>query len=135
MSYNIEEIEGIGAVYAAKLRNSDVNTIESLLVKGSTKSGRSSLAKDTGIDESLILKWVNHADLMRIKGIGPEFSELLEAAGVDTVKEFRTRKAESLHFRMVEVNDAKKLVRRIPSVEQLSQMIEMAKNIDAKVTY
>lgn len=135
MSYKIEEIEGVGAAYATKLRNADVNTVESLLEKGSTKSHRSTLSKDTGIDEKLILKWVNHADLMRVKGIGPEFSELLEAAGVDTVNEFRKRKAENLHAKMAEVNAAKSLVRRMPSLEQLSEMIEMAKTLEAKVSY
>ncbi len=93
------------------------------------------MAKETGIDEKLILKWTNHADLFRVPGIGSEFSELLEAAGVDTVKEFRNRNAENLHAKMQEVNEAKKLVRRLPSLDQLTKMIEEAGKIEPMMTY
>lgn len=135
MAYKIEEIEGIGPVYGEKLRAAGINTTEALLEKCAGKSGRAALAKETEIEEKLILKWTNHADLFRIHGVGPEFSELLEAAGVDTVKEFRNRKAENLYAKMKEVNEAKELVRRLPSESQLVQMIEEAGKIDPKMTY
>lgn len=135
MAYKIEEIEGIGPVYGEKLRAAGVTTTEGLLEKCAGKSGRTALAKETGIDEKLILKWTNHSDLFRVPGIGPEFSELLEAAGVDTVKELRTRKAENLYAKMQEVNEAKKIVRRLPSLGQLTEMIEEAGKMVAKMTY
>lgn len=135
MAYKIDEIEGIGAVYGEKLRAAGINSVENLLEKCATKSGRSTLAKETGIEESHILKWTNHADLFRVKGVGPEFSELLEASGVNTVKEFRNRNAENLHAKMVEVNESKQFVRRLPSLEQLAEMIEFAKTLEPKMTY
>ncbi|WP_294079798.1 DUF4332 domain-containing protein [Proteiniphilum sp. UBA5384] len=135
MSYKIEEIEGIGPVYGEKLRAAGVNTTEALLEKCAAKSGRSALAKETDIEEKLILRWTNHADLFRVNGVGSQFSELLEAAGVDTVKEFRNRNAENLYAKMQEVNEAKKLVRRLPSLEQLAAMIEEAGKLEPKMTY
>ena len=106
-----------------------------MLELGATKSGRSSLAKETGISEKEILKWVNHADLFRIAGVGPQFAELLEAAGVDTVKELRNRNAENLYSKIGEVNEEKKLVRRLPSLSQVEEMIELAGTLDPKVTH
>ena len=135
MAYKIEEIEGIGPVYGQKLRAAGVTTTEKLLEKCAGRSGRAALAKETGIDEKFILKWTNHADLFRISGVGPEFSELLEAAGVDTVKELRNRNAENLHAKMQEVNEVKKLVRRVPSLGQLAKMIEEAGKMEPKMTY
>lgn len=135
MSYSIEEIEGIAEKYGEKFRAIGVKTTDDLLEKGASKKGRSELAEKTGISETLILKWTNHADLFRVKGVAGEFSELLEAAGVDTVKEFRNRVAANLHAKMVEVNEAKKLTRRIPSVAQLEEMIVHAKTLDPKMTY
>ncbi|WP_352422440.1 DUF4332 domain-containing protein [Proteiniphilum sp.] len=135
MAYKIEEIEGIGSVYGEKLRAAGIISPEGLLGKCAAKSGRAALAKDTGINEKLILKWTNHADLFRINGVGPQFSELLEAAGVDTVKELRNRKAENLYAKIQEVNEAKKLVRRLPSPDQLAGMIEEAGKIEPKMTY
>lgn len=135
MAYKIEEIEGIGPVYGEKLRAAGIATTEGLLEKCAGKSGRATLAKETGIDEKLILKWTNHADLFRIPGIASEFSELLEAAGVDTVKEFRNRNAENLHTKMQEINEAKKLVRRMPSLDQLTKMIEEAGKMATVMTY
>ena len=135
MAYKIEEIEGIGPVYGQKLRAAGVTTTEGLLEKCAGKSGRAAMAKETGIDERLILKWTNHSDLFRITGVGPEFSELLEAAGVDTVKELRNRNAENLYAKMQEINEAKKLVRRLPSLGQLTEMIEEAGKLEPKITY
>jgi predicted flap endonuclease-1-like 5' DNA nuclease len=135
MAYKIEEIEGVGAAYGEKLNAVGIKTTDDLLEKGATKKGRTSLAESTGISEKLILKWTNHADLFRIKGVAGQFAELLEAAGVDTVKEFRNRVAANLHAKMVEINEAKNLTNRIPSVDQLAEMVEFAKTLEAKMTY
>lgn len=135
MSYKIEEIEGIGPVYGEKLRAAGITTTDALLEKCAGKSGRAALAKETGIEEKLILKWTNHADLFRINGVGPQFSELLEAAGVDTVKELRNRNAENLFVKISDVNEQKKLVGRLPSLNQLEEMIKEAGTLEAKMTY
>lgn len=135
MDYKIDEIEGIGPVYGEKLKVAGINSVANLLEKCAGKKGRVALAYETGIDEKLILKWTNHADLFRINGIGPQFSELLEEAGVDTVKELRTRNAENLYAKIQEVNGAKKLVRRLPSLDQLTKMIEEAGKSEVRMTY
>lgn len=135
MAYKIDQIEGIGEVYAAKLQEAGINTTDALLEKCATKKGRASVAEETGISEKLILKWTNHADLMRIKGIAGQFAELLEAGGVDTVKEFRHRVAANLQPKLVEINDEKHLCGRVPSVTELEKMIDEAKTLDPKVTY
>ena len=135
MDYKIIDIEGIGDVYAQKLIAAGINKVSELLEKCAAPKGRKELAEATGISEKLILKWTNHADLFRIKGVGPQFAELLEAAGVDTVKEFRHRVAENLAQKMQETNDAKHLVRRVPSVKELVKMIEQAKELKPVVTY
>lgn len=133
MAYNIIDVEGIGPVYAEKLTAQGINTTDDLLEKGGTKAGRKALADAAGIDEGKILTWVNHADLHRITGIAGQISELLEAAGVDTVKELATRNAENLHNKMTEVNEAKNLSGRVPSAEQLQKMIDEAKTLEQKV--
>ncbi len=133
MSYNIIDVEGIGPAYAEKLNAAGVATTDGLLEKGGTKAGRSALASATGIDEGRILTWVNHADLHRIDGIAGQTSELMEAAGVDTVKELATRNAANLNAKMTEVNEAKNLSGRVPSAEQLQKMIDQAKTLDQKV--
>ncbi len=135
MSYKIEEIEGVGAAFAAKLEAAGVKTTENLLEKAATKKGREALAEETGISEKLILKWANHADLFRIKGVAGQFAELLEAAGVDTVKELRHRVPANLHAKLVEVNDAKNLCNRVPSEAEVERMIEQAKTLDPVMTY
>ncbi len=135
MSYKIEDIEGIGEVYGAKLRAQEINTTEALLNNAGTKKGRITLAEKTGLPESLILTWVNHSDLMRINGVGGQFAELLEAAGVDTVKEFATRNADNLHAKMLETNDQNGLTGRVPSVDMIRDMIEQAKNLTALVSH
>lgn len=135
MAYKIEEIEGIGGAYARKLEAAGVKTTEDLLDKAALKKGRAALAEETGISEKLILKWANHADLFRIKGVAGQFAELLEAAGVDTVKELRHRVVANLHERLVEVNDAKNLCNRVPAVSEIERMIEQAKEIAPVMTY
>lgn len=124
MKLNI--IEGIGDSYEQKLKEAGIKSSEQLLESCSSKKGRTKLAEKTGITEKLILKWTNHADLFRIKGVGGEYAELLEAAGVDTVPELAKRKADNLAAKMAEVNEAKKLVRRIPIPKQVGYWIEQA---------
>lgn len=132
---NIVDIEGIGKVYAAKLEAAGISTVKSLLERGATPKGRQDLAEQTGIGSKLILEWVNLADLFRIKGIGEEFSDLLEEAGVDTVPELAQRNPENLHSKLVEVNEAKKLVRRVPGLSQVQDWVAQAKELPRVVTY
>ncbi|MDE5785889.1 MAG: DUF4332 domain-containing protein [Duncaniella sp.] len=135
MAYKIEEIEGIGRVYAEKLEAAGVKTTEDLLDKAASKKGREALAEETGISEKLILKWANHADLFRIKGVAGQFAELLEAAGVDTVKELRHRVPANLHAKLVEVNEARNLCNRVPAESEVARMVEQAKEIEPRMTY
>lgn len=135
MSYKIEEIEGIGSTYGEKLQAAGVKTTEDLLERAATKKGRSELAEETGISEKLILKWANHADLFRIKGVAGQFAELLEASGVDTVKELRHRVAANLVAKMEEVNAERNLCNRVPSETEVQKMIDQAKEIEPKITY
>jgi predicted flap endonuclease-1-like 5' DNA nuclease len=132
---NIVTIEGIGPVFAEKLAAAGAKTVESLLELAKDPKGRKALAEASGIDEAKILKWANKADLMRIKGVGEEYSDLLEAAGVDTVKELKHRKAENLLAKMEEINAAKNLVRALPSLKAVGEWIEQAKTLPAVLTY
>lgn len=134
-NYKIADVEGIGPAYAEKLEKAGINDTDKLLAKGSTRAGRKALAEETGISEKLILTWTNHADLMRVNGVGPQFSELLEAAGVDTVKELSHRVPENLETKLLEVNDAKKLVGRVPTAKELKRMIDQAKELGGKMEY
>ena len=135
MIYKIIDIQGVGEVYAQKLIEAGVTTVDELLEKGKTAKGRKALEEATGISGKLILTWVNHADLFRIKGIGPQFSELLEASGVDTVKELATRRADNLAKKIAEVNEEKHLVRRVPVEKEVEKMIAIAKELPGVVTY
>lgn len=135
MKYAIEEIEGIGEVYGAKLKAAGIATTKALLAAAADPKGRQSLAASTGIDAGRVLAWANMADLMRIKGIGKQFSELLEAAGVDTVKELRTRNAANLTAKLAEVNAAKKLTRAVPAESRVTSWIEQAKALPPILTY
>ena len=135
MDYKIIDIEGVGDVYAEKLIAAGINKVSELLDKCAAPKGRQALAEATGISEKLILKWTNHADLFRINGVGPQFAELLEAAGVDTVKEFRHRVAENLQPKLEETNAAKNICNRVPAVSEIQKMINQAKELEPKVTY
>lgn len=135
MSNTISEVEGIGPVLGEKLNNAGIKTVEGLLEKGAQPSGRAEIAKNTGIDEKRILKWVNMADLFRINGVGSEYAELLEASGVDTVKELRNRNAENLHAKMEEINASKKLVRQMPSLDRVRDFVKEASTLNPLVTY
>ena len=131
----LTDIEGIGPVYAQKLKTAGVSTTDALLKKGATPQGRQAIANKSGISGKLILRWVNHADLFRLEGVAGEYAELLEAAGVDSVPELAQRNAENLCQKLVEVNEAKKLVRVVPVQTQVEQWVEQAKNLPRVVTY
>ena len=135
MAYKIEQIEGIGEVYAEKLAAVGINTTDDLLEKCAAAKGRIKVAEETGISRKLILKWTNHADLMRINGIAGQFSELLEAAGVDTVKEFRHRVPANLQPKLVAINEEKNLCNRVPSLSEVERMIAQAKELEPLITY
>ena len=135
MSYKIEEIEGIGPAYAEKLSAADVKTTDDLLKLCCDARGRKSTSEKTAVSEAQLLKWANMADLMRISGVGSEYSELLEAAGVDTVKELRNRNAENLAAKMAEVNETKKLTRTVPSEKVVKGWVEQAKTLDPLITH
>ncbi len=122
----VEEIEGVGKVFADKLALAGVVTTDDLLAKGATPKGRQQIEEASGISHGKILEWVNHCDMMRLKGVGSEYSDLLEAAGVDSPAELSHRVAANLAAKLVEVNEAKKLVRRIPTEEMVAGWIQEA---------
>lgn len=132
---SIAAVEGIGPAYAKKLAGAGVKTTGALLKHGATKAGRKELSAATGVKESLLLEWVNHVDLMRVKGVGSEYSDLLEAAGVDTVPELAQRSAANLAAKMAEVNAKKKLVRQLPTEKAVAGWVAQAKKLDRVVTH
>lgn len=135
MAKSIEKIEGIGPKLGETLRNAGIRTVDDLLEAGAEKRARTALAEKTGISESRLLKCVNMADLFRINGVASQYAELLECAGVDTVKELKHRNAENLAAKMAEVNGEKRLVRRPPSATVVNDWISQAQKLPAKVTH
>jgi predicted flap endonuclease-1-like 5' DNA nuclease len=131
----IIDIEGIGPVYADKLGKAGIRSVEALLNKGASDRGRKEIAATTGIGHTLILEWVNRADLYRIKGVGSQYSDLLENAGVDTVVELSKRIADNLYAKMIEVNKAKNLTNQMPGLKQVKKWIEQAKKLPRVVSY
>jgi predicted flap endonuclease-1-like 5' DNA nuclease len=131
----ITEIEGIGPSYGDKLAAAGVDTVAELLEKGASAKGREELAAATGISEKMVRDWVNMADLMRINGVGKQFAELLEAAGVDSVPELAQRKPENLAKKMEEVNTEKNLANRTPSESEVTRWVEEAKTLPRVVTH
>ncbi|MDX1906876.1 MAG: DUF4332 domain-containing protein [Bacteroidia bacterium] len=131
----ITDIEGIGPASAEKLSQAGIRTVEGLLKACAAPSGRKKVAEASGLDEKQILRWTNMADLFRIKGVAAQYAELLEAAGVDTIKELRNRNAENLHAKMKEINSEKKLVRQLPSVAQVERFVQDAKTLEPSVSY
>jgi predicted flap endonuclease-1-like 5' DNA nuclease len=132
---NLEYIEGIGHVYASKLNANGINDLGDLLEKGAYPKGRDEIAAAAGISPALVLTWVNHVDLFRIKGVGSEYADLLERAGVDTVVELSMRNPDNLYAKMVSVNEEKKLVRRLPVLSQVQDWVEQAKLLPRKINY
>ncbi len=131
----LDEIEGIGPAYAERLNNAGISSIEQLLKDGGSAAGRKKIEEASGISHALLLEWVNHADLMRIKGVGSEYADLLEAAGVDSVPELANRNADNLLAKMLEVNAAKSLVRRPPTASQVQAWVAEAKTLGRAVTH
>jgi predicted flap endonuclease-1-like 5' DNA nuclease len=131
----IIDIEGIGPAYAVKLTKAGTRSVEALLKRGASDKGRKEIAAATGINHTLILEWVNRADLYRIKGVSSQYSDLLEKAGVDTVVELSKRMADNLYKKMVEVNKAKNLVNKMPGLKQVKKWIDQAKKLPRVVTY
>ena len=138
---SIEAIEGIGPANGTKLRDAGIKTCANLLAACCDKKGRKATSEATGIGEGPLLEWANRADLMRVRGVGSEYSDLLEAAGVDTVKELRRRKPENLTAAMVDCNDAhvkktkRSIVRRTPSLSEVTRWVEHAKTLDPVITH
>ena len=131
----IIDIEGIGSASAKKLSAAGIKSVEALLKHGATPKGREDIAKETGLGHKEILEWVNRADLYRIKGVGSEYSDLLESAGVDTVVELSKRDAKNLLAKMAEANTKRKIVRRLPSEKQVADWITQAKRLPRAVSY
>jgi predicted flap endonuclease-1-like 5' DNA nuclease len=130
---HLAEIEQVGSVFAKKLAAAGINSVEDLFENCATRLGRAKVAKATGISENLILKWAKTADLMRIDGVGPEHSELIEAAGVGTVEELKDRNAQDLASKMKEVNEVRKLVRLSPSASLVAAWIKQAEGLETKL--
>lgn len=135
MAKTIESLEGIGPKNGKKLRACGCNSVSKLLERAGTRAGRRRLAKESGLDEKRLLKAVNMADLFRIKGVATQYAELLEAAGVDTVKELRNRNPKSLATKMSEVNSKKNLVRQTPSESMVTAWVTQAKSLKPAVSY
>ena len=135
MNYKIEEIEGIGAARAVKLSKAGIKDTDTLLQQGATARGRKRIAAIAEVSPVRLLKWVNMADLMRLSGVGQEYSELLEAANCNTVKQMRRRNPENLAKRMAEINEQRKLVRSVPTVSQVARWVEQAKTLKPVITY
>ena len=131
----LETIEGIGPIYAEKLHAAGIRGVKALLRTGATPKGRQELGKKTGIGHEYILDWVNRADLMRVRGVGEEYSDLLEKAGVDTVAELAQRNPGNLHEKLLEVNEEKRLVRRTPTQGMVARWVEHAKVLPRVVSY
>jgi uncharacterized membrane protein/predicted flap endonuclease-1-like 5' DNA nuclease len=131
----LKYIEGIGDVYRQKLRAAGVTNVDELLEKGSSVKGRKELVDQTGISEKLLLRWINMADLYRIHGIGKEYGELLEAAGVDTVPELAQRVPANLHEKMAAANAQKKMVRRLPDLSAVESWVAQAKSLPRVIHY
>lgn len=135
MTSKIEDIEGIGEKTGQILRQANITTPDKLLEVACNKKGRQELAEKTGLSEKNILKWTNMADLCRVSGVSTQYSELLEAAGVDTIKELATRNAENLAAKMNEVNQEKKLVRQPPSEKSVASWVDQAQTLPAYISH
>jgi predicted flap endonuclease-1-like 5' DNA nuclease len=131
----IIDVEGIGEVYAKKLEEAGIASTEALLKQGALPAGRKKIEKATGIGHALILRWINHVDLFRIKGVQKQYAELLEASGVDSIPELAQRDPAHLHPKMVTVNEQKKLVRKLPTANQVAKWVKEAKTLPRVIEY
>ena len=132
---DVIEVEGIGEVYAQKLKKAGIATTDALLEAGATPAGRQKIAQKSGISGKRILRWINHVDLFRINGIQKQYAELLEAAGVDTIPELAQRDASHLHPKLAEINRQKNLVGKLPGADQVADWVKQAKKLPRKITY
>ncbi len=135
MGYRLEDVEGIGTAYRERLLTAGIKTTDDLLVRCATAKGRQGICEKTGLGHALVLNWTNKADLMRVKGVGPQYSELLEAAGVDTVKELRHRAPEHLAVKMREVNRERRLCQRPPNAPVIERWVTHAKGLSPRVRH
>lgn len=135
MTYKVIAIEGVGETYAAKLIEAGIQTADQYLAATTKPAQRKALAAQTGISDKLILKWANHCDLYRIHGVGPQFAELLERAGVDTVKELAHRVPENLHKKIEETNEKYNLVNRVPALKEIQKFVAEAKELPTVLEY
>ncbi|MBS3751644.1 MAG: DUF4332 domain-containing protein [Anaerolineales bacterium] len=131
----LENVEGIGNTFAGKLRKIGIRSANSLLKKGATTRGREEIAQKSGVSEKLVLEWVNHVDLFRVKGVGEEYADLLEEAGVDTVPELAQRNPGNLHQTILDTNKKKRLVRRPPSKNMVHDWVKQAKSLPRVIQY
>lgn len=131
----LSEIEGIGDAYATKLEAAGITSLENLLATCCDKKGRKDVAEKAGVTEKQLLTWVNRADLSRIKGVSTQYADLLKWAGVDTVPELAQRNAENLQSKMAEVNEEKRLVRKVPATAQIQDWVEQAKTLPRIISY
>lgn len=134
-NYRIEDIEGIGPAIGKKLREAGVKDTDTLLANAKSVVQRRKLAEVSGLSPQRILKYANMADLYRVNGIGSEYSELLEAAGVDTVPDLARRSPTNLVRKLAEVNEVKKLTRRVPTLPDVTRWVEQAKGLPRALTY
>jgi predicted flap endonuclease-1-like 5' DNA nuclease len=132
---SIVDIEGIGEAQATKLKAAGINTVEALLEAGASPKGREALATKADISPAKILEWVNHADLYRLKGVGSEYADLLEAAGVDSPPELARRVPANLVATMTKLNAEKKIVRKLPTLAQVTDWVEQSKKLKAVVSH
>ncbi|MEM7051331.1 MAG: DUF4332 domain-containing protein [Acidobacteriota bacterium] len=135
MNYRIDEIEGIGPKYAAKLKPAGIKNTKDFLKHCADRKGRKKVSGETGISEKLLLEWANMADLMRINGIGRQFAELLEAAGVDTVKELRNRKPANLAAKMAETREKTKVAKVAPPESKVEDWVQQAKSLTPMISH
>ena len=131
----LSDIEGIGEAYSTKLEDAGITSLENLLKICCNKKGRKEIAEKSGISEKLVLSWVNRADLSRVKGVSTQYADLLECAGVDTVPELAQRNSDNLQSKMAEVNEDKKLVRKVPTASQVQDWVAQAKELPRVVTH
>ncbi|MEE8390099.1 MAG: DUF4332 domain-containing protein [Anaerolineae bacterium] len=132
---SLAKIEGIGETYAQKLKDAGIATIEALLEQGAAPKGRKEITEKSGISAKLILEWINRADLFRVKGIGEEYADLLEVAGVDTLPDLARRNPGNLYQKLVDVNEEKNLTRKLPTQSQVQDWVEQAKDLPRAITY
>jgi predicted flap endonuclease-1-like 5' DNA nuclease len=132
---SVIDVEGIGEVYGEKLKAAGIATTDALLKEGATPAGRKQIEKNTGIGHALILRWINHVDLFRVKGVQKQYAELLEASGVDSIPELAQRDPANLHPKLVSINEKKKLVRKLPTPNQVADWVKQAKTLPRIITY